>query len=199
MDNRILSILLALFSIILIGLVLIFYMKNKDNENVVKHNNELKNEVLKLKNNNDRIKNLIPSHKEKDNDSLMKNSNILVEKMMNTQNKSNYKEIKTTMTNISTTNFMKKFLKDDSPQYDRPSNTKISEVKLYIENDNNLEKKNVIVTFLRDAYLVDGNNKVQNKIISKNEMTLKINYVKNKGSWLIDDFKIIGDIPIGID
>ncbi|MCG1169218.1 hypothetical protein K4S71_09740 [Staphylococcus epidermidis] len=199
MDNRILSILLALFSIILIGLVLIFYMKNKDNENVVKQNNELKNEVLKLKNNNDRIKKLIPSHKEKDNDSLMKNSIILVEKMMNTQNKSNYKEIKTTMTNISTNNFMKKFLKDDSPQYDRPSNTKISEVKLYIENDNNLEKKNVIVTFLRDAYLVDGNNKVQNKIISKNEMTLKINYVKNKGSWLIDDFKIIGDIPIGID
>ena len=39
--------------------------------------------------------------------------------------------------------------------------------------------------------------KLQIKVIATNNMVIKVNFKNTDGKWLIDDFKVIGDIPIG--
>ena len=56
--------------------------------------------------------------------------------------------------------------------------------------------KIVIATLTRKAYEIDG-TKITDKVIATNNMVIKVNFKNTDGKWLIDDFKEIGDIPIG--
>ena len=58
------------------------------------------------------------------------------------------------------------------------------------------DKKLVIATLTRKAYEIDG-TKITDKVIATNNMVIKVNFKNTDGKWLIDDFKVIGDIPIG--
>lgn len=58
------------------------------------------------------------------------------------------------------------------------------------------DKKIVIVILIRKVYEIDG-IKIIDKVIVINNMVIKVNFKNIDGKWLIDDFKVIGDILIG--
>ncbi|HAR6075645.1 TPA: hypothetical protein I1655_002276 [Staphylococcus pseudintermedius] len=122
---------------------------------------------------------------------LMNLSEIFVNNMMNQQNDSNYSKIKKEMANITTQNFMDKFLKSDHPENNLPVNTKIDSVTLFLEqNQNASEIKKGIVTFFRDVYVIE-NQKVTDELLAKEKMTVELTFMNQNGKWIIDKYEIL--------
>lgn len=122
---------------------------------------------------------------------LMNLSETFVNNMMNQQNDSNYSKIKKEMTNITTQNFMDKFLKSDHPENNLPVNTKIDSVTLFLEqNQNASEIKKGIVTFFRDVYVIE-NQKVTDELLAKEKMTVELTFMNQNGKWIIDKYEIL--------
>lgn len=191
-NNKILKILLALLSIVLIVVVLVIFLKNKNSSEIVKQNQRLENQVSKLSVNNERLKKLVPTT-DNSNKDLINSSDIFINKMFNTQNESNYKDVKQAINGISTTRFMEKNFKNEHPQYNRPLNTKIYEAKHFIEEANNdIDKKEVVITFKRNIYNIDEDKK-QGQILTKELMTVKCFFERNNNKWLISEYDVLGD------
>ncbi|EGQ1663815.1 hypothetical protein E4280_06620 [Staphylococcus pseudintermedius] len=122
---------------------------------------------------------------------LMNLSETFVNNMMNQQNDSNYSKIKKEMANITTQNFMDKFLKSDHPENNLPVNTKIDSVTLFLEqNQNASEIKKGIVTFFRDVYVIE-NQKVTDELLAKEKMTVELTFMNQNGEWIIDEYEIL--------
>ncbi|TOZ56900.1 hypothetical protein [Staphylococcus pseudintermedius] len=122
---------------------------------------------------------------------LMNLSETFVNNMMNQQNDSNYSKIKKEMANITTQNFMDKFLKSDHPENNLPVNTKIDSVTLFLEqNQNASEIKKGIVTFFRDVYVIE-NQKVTDELLAKEKMTVELTFMNQNGKWIIDEYEIL--------
>ncbi|EGQ1293108.1 hypothetical protein JGZ01_04010 [Staphylococcus pseudintermedius] len=122
---------------------------------------------------------------------LMNLSETFVNNMMNQQNDSNYSKIKKEMANITTQNFMDKFLKSDHPENNLPVNTKIDSVTLFLEqNQNASEIKKGIVTFFRDVYVIE-NQKVTDELLAKEKMTVELTFMNQNGKWIIDKYEIL--------
>ena len=195
-NNKFVLSSLALLSVVLIVIVLIFYLKSLNQNQVINENRELKNENTNLIREKERMKKLL-SFKPSDNKNIFESSSVLIKNMMNTQNESNYNNAKNEMKKFSSSKFMDKFFKDSHPQYNRPLNTKISDIKYFIENQSeNSNNKVVIATLTRKAYEIDG-NKITDEVLTTNNMVIKINFENENGKWLIHDFNVIGDVQIG--
>lgn len=195
-NNKFVLSSLAILSVVLIVIVLIFYIKSLNQNQVINEYRELKNENTNLIREKERMKKLL-SFKPSDNKNIFESSSVLIKNMMNTQNESNYNNAKNEMKKFSSSKFMDKFFKDSHPQYNRPLNTKITDIKYFNEDNSSMnDKKIVIATLTRKAYEIDG-TKITDKAIATNNMVIKVNFKNTDGKWLIDDFKVIGDIPIG--
>ncbi|HCT0351074.1 TPA: hypothetical protein REF86_002034 [Staphylococcus pseudintermedius] len=122
---------------------------------------------------------------------LLSLSETFVNNMMNQQNDSNYSKIKKEMANITTQNFMNKFLKSEHPENNLPVNTKIDSVTLFLEqNQDATEIKKGIVTFVRDVYVIE-NQKVTDELLAKEKMTVELTFIKQSGKWIIDEYEIL--------
>ncbi|UVJ27811.1 hypothetical protein NW963_08815 [Staphylococcus aureus] len=195
-NNKFILSSLTLLSVILIVFVLIFYLKSINQNQIVEENKELKSERTNLIKEKDRMKQLL-NFKPSDNKIIFENTSVLINNMMNTQNESNYNNVKSNMKNISSSKFMEKYFRESHPQYNRPLNTKISDVKYFIEEKNeNTNSKVVIATLTRKAYEIEG-SKITDKELATNNMVIKVVFENQNGKWLVDDFKVIGDVPIG--
>ena len=195
-NNKFVLSSLAILSVVLIVIVLIFYIKSLNQNQVINEYRELKNENTNLIREKERMKKLL-SFKPSDNKNIFESYSVLIKNMMNTQNESNYNNAKNEMKKFSSSKFMDKFFKDSHPQYNRPLNTKITDIKYFNEDNSSMnDKKIVIATLTRKAYEIDG-TKITDKVIATNNMVIKVNFKNTDGKWLIDDFKVIGDIPIG--
>ncbi|TES17882.1 hypothetical protein E1N08_12670 [Staphylococcus epidermidis] len=195
-NNKFVLSSLAILSVVLIVIVLIFYIKSLNQNQVINEYRELKNENTNLIREKERMKKLL-SFKPSDNKNIFESSSVLIKNMMNTQNESNYNNAKNEMKKFSSSKFMDKFFKDRHQQYNLPINTKITDIKYFNEDNSSMnDKKIVIATLTRKAYEIDG-TKITDKVIATNNMVIKVNFKNTDGKWLIDDFKVIGDIPIG--
>lgn len=160
--NAIFVLLLFFCMVALLAYALLMQFQVKhledDNENL-KHELSQK-EKVKVKpsiSKSSQTKNNTDKKVDANQNELMNLSETFVNNMMNQQNDSNYSKIKKEMANITTQNFMDKFLKSDHPENNLPVNTKIDSVTLFLEqNQNASEIKKGIVTFFRDVYVIEN-------------------------------------------
>ncbi|MDK4104926.1 hypothetical protein O0G51_10880 [Staphylococcus pseudintermedius] len=194
--NAIFVLLLFFCMVALLAYALLMQFQVKhledDNENL-KHELSQK-EKVKVKpsiSKSSQTKNNTDKKVDANQNELMNLSETFVNNMMNQQNDSNYSKIKKEMANITTQNFMDKFLKSDHPENNLPVNTKIDSVTLFLEqNQNASEIKKGIVTFFRDVYVIE-NQKVTDELLAKEKMTVELTFMNRNGKWIIDEYEIL--------
>ncbi|EGQ1597525.1 hypothetical protein ACEUW8_11855 [Staphylococcus pseudintermedius] len=194
--NAIFVLLLFFCMVALLAYALLMQFQVKhledDNENL-KHELSQK-EKVKVKpsiSKSSQTKNNTDKKVDANQNELMNLSETFVNNMMNQQNDSNYSKIKKEMANITTQNFMDKFLKSDHPENNLPVNTKIDSVTLFLEqNQNASEIKKGIVTFFRDVYVIE-NQKVTDELLAKEKMTVELTFMNQNGEWIIDEYEIL--------
>ncbi|EGQ3801337.1 hypothetical protein OP540_001789 [Staphylococcus pseudintermedius] len=194
--NAIFVLLLFFCMVALLAYALLMQFQVKhledDNENL-KHELSQK-EKVKVKpsiSKSSQTKNNTDKKVDANQNELMNLSETFVNNMMNQQNDSNYSKIKKEMANITTQNFMDKFLKSDHPENNLPVNTKIDSVTLFLEqNQNASEIKKGIVTFFRDVYVIE-NQKVTDELLAKEKMTVELTFMNQNGKWIIDKYEIL--------
>ncbi|ELH4341650.1 hypothetical protein Q9Z12_000013 [Staphylococcus pseudintermedius] len=194
--NTIFVLLLFFCMVALLAYALLMQFQVKhledDNENL-KHELSQK-EKVKVKpsiSKSSQTKNNTDKKVDANQNELMNLSETFVNNMMNQQNDSNYSKIKKEMANITTQNFMDKFLKSDHPENNLPVNTKIDSVTLFLEqNQNASEIKKGIVTFFRDVYVIE-NQKVTDELLAKEKMTVELTFMNQNGKWIIDEYEIL--------
>ncbi|MCE5711074.1 hypothetical protein JL792_10000 [Staphylococcus pseudintermedius] len=194
--NAIFVLLLFFCMVALLAYALLMQFQVKhledDNENL-KHELSQK-EKVKVKpsiSKSSQTKNNTDKKVDANQNELMNLSETFVNNMMNQQNDSNYSKIKKEMANITTQNFMDKFLKRDHPENNLPVNTKIDSVTLFLEqNQNASEIKKGIVTFFRDVYVIE-NQKVTDELLAKEKMTVELTFMNQNGKWIIDEYEIL--------
>ncbi|EGQ0372858.1 hypothetical protein NM909_001084 [Staphylococcus pseudintermedius] len=194
--NAIFVLLLFFCMVALLAYALLMQFQVKhledDNENL-KHELSQK-EKVKVKpsiSKSSQTKNNTDKKVDANQNELMNLSETFVNNMMNQQNDSNYSKIKKEMANITTQNFMDKFLKSDHPENNLPVNTKIDSVTLFLEqNQNASEIKKGIVTFFRDVYVIE-NQKVTDELLAKEKMTVELTFMNQNGKWIIDEYEIL--------
>ncbi|EGQ2804405.1 TPA: hypothetical protein I1622_002232 [Staphylococcus pseudintermedius] len=194
--NAIFVLLLFFCMVALLAYALLMQFQVKhledDNENL-KHELSQK-EKVKVKpsiSKSSQTKNNTDKKVDANQNELMNLSETFVNNMMNQQNDSNYSKIKKEMANITTQNFMDKFLKSDHPENNLPVNTKIDSVTLFLEqNQNASEIKKGIVTFFRDVYVIE-NQKVTDELLAKEKMTVELTFMYQNGKWIIDEYEIL--------
>ncbi|EGQ1741566.1 TPA: hypothetical protein I1843_002133 [Staphylococcus pseudintermedius] len=194
--NAIFVLLLFFCMVALLAYALLMQFQVKhledDNENL-KHELSQK-EKVKVKpsiSKSSQTKNNTEKKVDANQNELMNLSETFVNNMMNQQNDSNYSKIKKEMANITTQNFMDKFLKSDHPENNLPVNTKIDSVTLFLEqNQNASEIKKGIVTFFRDVYVIE-NQKVTDELLAKEKMTVELTFMNQNGKWIIDEYEIL--------
>ncbi|EKI4479394.1 hypothetical protein PCV84_001656 [Staphylococcus pseudintermedius] len=184
----------CMVALLVYALLMQFQVKHleDDNENL-KHELSQK-EKVKVKpsiSKSSQTKNNTEKKVDANQNELMNLSETFVNNMMNQQNDSNYSKIKKEMANITTQNFMDKFLKSDHPENNLPVNTKIDSVTLFLEqNQNASEIKKGIVTFFRDVYVIE-NQKVTDELLAKEKMTVELTFMNQNGKWIIDEYEIL--------
>lgn len=194
--NAIFVLLLFFCMVALLAYALLMQFQVKhledDNENL-KHELSQK-EKVKVKpsiSKSSQTKNNTDKKVDANQNELMNLSETFVNNMMNQQNDSNYSKIKKEMANITTQNFMDKFLKSDHPENNLPVNTKIDSVTLFLEqNQNASEIKKGIVTFFRDVYVIE-NQKVTDELLAKEKMTVELTFMNQNSKWIIDEYEIL--------
>ncbi|EMB9396708.1 hypothetical protein U9649_001590 [Staphylococcus pseudintermedius] len=190
----VLLIFFCMVALLAYALLMQFQVKHleDDNENL-KHELSQK-EKVKVKpsiSKSSQTKNNTDKKVDANQNELMNLSETFVNNMMNQQNDSNYSKIKKEMANITTQNFMDKFLKSDHPENNLPVNTKIDSVTLFLEqNQNASEIKKGIVTFFRDVYVIE-NQKVTDELLAKEKMTVELTFMNQNGKWIIDEYEIL--------
>ncbi|HEC2146848.1 TPA: hypothetical protein R1942_002192 [Staphylococcus delphini] len=190
----VLLIFFCMVALLAYALLMQFQVKHltDDNENLKqelsqKEKAKVKTNIPKsLSTNNNKDKKIDANQNE-----LLSLSETFVNNMMNQQNDSNYSKIKKEMANITTQNFMNKFLKSEHPENNLPVNTKIDSVTLFLEqNQDATEIKKGIVTFVRDVYVIE-NQKVTDELLAKEKMTVELTFIKQSGKWIIDEYEIL--------
>lgn len=190
----VLLIFFCMVALLAYALLMQFQVKHltDDNENLKQELSQKEKEKVKTNipkspsTNNNKDKKINANQNE-----LLSLSETFVNNMMNQQNDSNYSKIKKEMANITTQNFMNKFLKSEHPENNLPVNTKIDSVTLFLEqNQDATEIKKGIVTFVRDVYVIE-NQKVTDELLAKEKMTVELTFIKQSGKWIIDEYEIL--------